>query len=610
MALGEPALTPSSGRTTGRALTCAGLAGALALAGPPLPVAAALQAAPPETRAEPGSAAYAVTVRPHGPVARDVTVVLRAVSGSGPARPPHWGDHPSYCVPAEPGGPLRCTLGDVEHAVTMRVTLRTSTRASGLTVVTTVEDRSGSTLTVRVRPLRPAGTAGESTGRSRRQDRSAGRTGDEPVPEDAKGRAGRAERESGKTRSERAVKGDGSASGGVGGHAGRPERKNEKPQQRKPRGERTAGGEGSASDGVEGRAGKKPRQQKAPGERTSNSVGDRAGRPEQESGKSHRQQAPSGRVAEDGSGEGHAERPQEPRPAPVIPRTAPAPGGSRRAPGGPPRPGSGMTAQPNTTPGGATVSPGAGRGNAPGTAEGFQGTPDRTAVPGVPAPAPSGSGGTGGPGGRTDREPGRSPVAPDGQLGAAGSSPAPATGGVPGRSPAAGKPKQQPRKPAAEPGESGKGHAPGTGTDGQYPVPRQPAQQYPLPHQPAPQRPVPQPPAPEVNAEQVPVLPVQPGQGAAPAPPGRAPGEMPLPLITPTPPVAPSPSSSAPPPVVDQPPNIGDGRVALATPAGEDKGTPWPVVLGIVLAAEAALLWIAAYLGLWRRRIIAGKTSR
>lgn len=50
----------------------------------------------------------------------------------------------------------------------------------------------------------------------------------------------------------------------------------------------------------------------------------------------------------------------------------------------------------------------------------------------------------------------------------------------------------------------------------------------------------------------------------------------------------------------------------MITPAGGDEGggSSWAIVLGIAIVAEVALLWIAACLGLWRRRLVAGQAAR
>ncbi|WP_131741505.1 hypothetical protein [Actinomadura roseirufa] len=49
----------------------------------------------------------------------------------------------------------------------------------------------------------------------------------------------------------------------------------------------------------------------------------------------------------------------------------------------------------------------------------------------------------------------------------------------------------------------------------------------------------------------------------------------------------------------------GEGQMTLVSPAGSQRGdgTDWAVVLGIILVAEIGLLWAAACVGLWRRRI-------
>jgi hypothetical protein len=97
--------------------------------------------------------------------------------------------------------------------------------------------------------------------------------------------------------------------------------------------------------------------------------------------------------------------------------------------------------------------------------------------------------------------------------------------------------------------------------------------------------------------------------GQAAAPPGQAPGEVPLPLITPPP--APKPSLA--PGATVAPPVAGewrgdDGRVSLVSPVRQSvtERSPWVVMIAVVLAVEVAVFWILACLGLWRRRIAAG----
>ncbi|WP_242908313.1 hypothetical protein [Actinomadura terrae] len=76
--------------------------------------------------------------------------------------------------------------------------------------------------------------------------------------------------------------------------------------------------------------------------------------------------------------------------------------------------------------------------------------------------------------------------------------------------------------------------------------------------------------------------------------------------------VAPRPSDSVvlPPVTVphqQSPRTNANGQMTLVSPtATDDKGdgTDWAVVLGIVLIAEIGLLWGAACVGLWRRRLV------
>lgn len=48
----------------------------------------------------------------------------------------------------------------------------------------------------------------------------------------------------------------------------------------------------------------------------------------------------------------------------------------------------------------------------------------------------------------------------------------------------------------------------------------------------------------------------------------------------------------------------GESQMTLVSPTGTDRGggLDWAKVLGISLIAEVGLLWLAACLGLWRRR--------
>ncbi|MFC7569655.1 hypothetical protein ACFQU9_41670 [Actinomadura namibiensis] len=53
--------------------------------------------------------------------------------------------------------------------------------------------------------------------------------------------------------------------------------------------------------------------------------------------------------------------------------------------------------------------------------------------------------------------------------------------------------------------------------------------------------------------------------------------------------------------------------MTLVSPTGLDgggDGTDWAVVLGVALIAEIALLWVAACLSLWRRRVGGARPAR
>jgi hypothetical protein len=58
-------------------------------------------------------------------------------------------------------------------------------------------------------------------------------------------------------------------------------------------------------------------------------------------------------------------------------------------------------------------------------------------------------------------------------------------------------------------------------------------------------------------------------------------------------------------PPVNAPAPAGDGRMTLMSPVGAEEGnqTDWLVVVGVALVAEIGLLWGAACIGLWRRRL-------
>ncbi|HEX2316442.1 MAG TPA: hypothetical protein VHJ17_22055 [Thermomonospora sp.] len=103
---------------------------------------------------------------------------------------------------------------------------------------------------------------------------------------------------------------------------------------------------------------------------------------------------------------------------------------------------------------------------------------------------------------------------------------------------------------------------------------------------------------------QAPNLPSPPGQQGV-APPGRAPGEVPLPTIRPH-----LPSPSVAPPVVGEPPRQHD--LTMVSPAGEEEAdaSPWALVLALVVAVEVALLWLVVGLRLWLRRWAPGHGAR
>ncbi|WP_153533615.1 hypothetical protein [Actinomadura macrotermitis] len=109
-------------------------------------------------------------------------------------------------------------------------------------------------------------------------------------------------------------------------------------------------------------------------------------------------------------------------------------------------------------------------------------------------------------------------------------------------------------------------------------------------------------------------VPVPPPAGTAP------PLPEPPPLPTSAPPLPPmdAPSTSpggaaVRPPLTALPPAPPAARgdqMTLISPSGTDAGggTDWAVVLSITIAAEVALLWFAACLGLWRRRMALART--
>jgi hypothetical protein len=55
----------------------------------------------------------------------------------------------------------------------------------------------------------------------------------------------------------------------------------------------------------------------------------------------------------------------------------------------------------------------------------------------------------------------------------------------------------------------------------------------------------------------------------------------------------------------------GRSRLTLMAPVGAADGdeTDWAVVIGVALVAEIALLWGAACVALWRRRIALGRAT-
>ncbi|WP_433330502.1 hypothetical protein [Spirillospora sp. CA-294931] len=72
------------------------------------------------------------------------------------------------------------------------------------------------------------------------------------------------------------------------------------------------------------------------------------------------------------------------------------------------------------------------------------------------------------------------------------------------------------------------------------------------------------------------------------------------------------PPTNAPGPSVAPPAPQGDGtQMTLVSPSGgqEGEGADWAIVLGIALAAEIALLWLAACLGLVRKGLATRRES-
>lgn len=101
------------------------------------------------------------------------------------------------------------------------------------------------------------------------------------------------------------------------------------------------------------------------------------------------------------------------------------------------------------------------------------------------------------------------------------------------------------------------------------------------------------------------------GDGGAGGTSGQALPELPGPdLPAPSAPAAPPPEALVLPPVNAPGPNgahaaAGKSQMTLMSPTGLNEGdeTDWAVVVGVALVAEIGLLWGAACVGLWRRRI-------
>ncbi|MFI6514351.1 hypothetical protein ACIBF1_02170 [Spirillospora sp. NPDC050679] len=165
-------------------------------------------------------------------------------------------------------------------------------------------------------------------------------------------------------------------------------------------------------------------------------------------------------------------------------------------------------------------------------------------------------------------------------------------------------PVREPRRPAAPrpPRQKPQTNAP-MFIKPPAPAPAPPAAQAPLPL-PGPAfgaepEPVPSPPA-GPPAPGVPALPVVPPSG----PP------MDLPTTGPSGSVLPTFDGRA---GVALPPGAAGDQMTLISPTGMDEeggGIDWAVVLGITLVAEVGLLWLAACLGLWRRRTALARTAR
>lgn len=115
-------------------------------------------------------------------------------------------------------------------------------------------------------------------------------------------------------------------------------------------------------------------------------------------------------------------------------------------------------------------------------------------------------------------------------------------------------------------------------------------------------------------APQMPAAPLYPQVPAAPqsqpvpaAPPVQDLAVLPpmnAPQAAPNVPVLPSPAAA---------PSSDGTQMTLISPSGTEEGeegTSWAVVLGIALVGEIALLWVAACLGVLRRRLVLAQTLR
>jgi hypothetical protein len=97
------------------------------------------------------------------------------------------------------------------------------------------------------------------------------------------------------------------------------------------------------------------------------------------------------------------------------------------------------------------------------------------------------------------------------------------------------------------------------------------------------------------------------GPSAFPVPPPVAPAGSQAPAVPKGPPVAPA----------EPEPRIlifGDGEAQRSTitpvRTEQDERLSWAVVVGIAVVSEVAVLWLAASLGLWRRRLIRVRAAR